>query len=98
MKALGLVVSGKIVLRFSHCMTMEANDPRGRATFDPRDMLDRIYVKLHIPMLHAKYRTFRSCGFREKINSCFPSISLCQIILPGCFFFFFFFFFFRLLV
>ena len=37
---------------------MGANDPRGGAIFDPRSMILRIYVKLHITMLHAKYRSF----------------------------------------
>ena len=31
--------------------------PRGGAISDPRGMLDRIYVKLHITMLHTKYRS-----------------------------------------
>ena len=35
MKALGLVVSEKIFLCFSHCKSMGPNDPRGRAIFAP---------------------------------------------------------------
>ena len=45
---------------------MGANDPRGGAISDPRDMFGRIYVKLYITMLHAKYRRFGCCGFREE--------------------------------
>ena len=29
-------------------------------------MLGRIHVKLHITMLHTKYRSFGCCGFREE--------------------------------
>ena len=62
-----------------HCKAMEANDPstptRGRAVFDSRVMIDPIYVKLHITMLHTKYRSFGYCGFREK-KYAFPIISL----------------------
>ena len=48
MNALGLVVSEKkIFLCFSHCKSMGANDPRGRAIFYPRDMIDRIYIEGH---------------------------------------------------
>ena len=31
--------------------------PRGGAIYDPRGMLGRIYVNLHITMLHTKYRS-----------------------------------------
>ena len=40
--------------------------PRGGAISDPRGMLGRIYVKLHIPVLHTKYRSFGCCGFTEE--------------------------------
>ena len=33
-----------------HCKSMEANNPRGGAISDPRGMLGRIYVKLHITL------------------------------------------------
>ena len=66
MKALGLVVSGKIFFYFfSHCKCTGANDPRGGAIFDPRGMIRMIYVKLRKTILHTKYRSFGSCGFRE---------------------------------
>ena len=32
---------------FSHCKSMGANGPRGRAIFDPRDMIGRIYIEDH---------------------------------------------------
>ena len=32
-------------LCFCHCKTMEANDPRGGAIFDPRGMIGRIYIE-----------------------------------------------------
>ena len=34
-------------LCFSHCKSMGANDPRGRAIFDPRGMISRIYTEDH---------------------------------------------------
>ena len=42
---------------------MGANDSRGGVIFDPRSMIRRIYVKLHIAMLHIKAL---ACGFREE--------------------------------
>ena len=47
MKALGLVVLEKIFLCFPHCKSMGANDPRGRAIFDHRGMIGRIYIEDH---------------------------------------------------
>ena len=46
-----------------HCKSMGANDPWGGAISDPRGMLGRIHVKLHITMLHTKYRSFGCCSF-----------------------------------
>ena len=67
MKALGLVVSEKkIFLCFSHCKSMGANDPRGRAIFDPRGMIGRIYIEDHYTLLHTKYESFGPCGFGEE--------------------------------
>ena len=67
MKALGLVVSEKkIFLCFSHCKSMGANDPRGRAIFYPRGMIGRIYKEDHYTLLHTKYESFGSCGFGEE--------------------------------
>ena len=73
MKVLGLVLSKKIFICLFHCKSMGANDPRGGAISDPRGMFGRIYVKLHITMLHTKYRNFGCCGFREEdFFTCFP--------------------------
>ena len=56
-----------------HCKSMGANDTRGGAISDPRGMLGRIYVKLHITMLHTKYRSFGCCSFgEEEFFMCFP--------------------------
>ena len=66
MKALGLVVSEKIFLCFSHCKSMAANDPRGGAIFDPRGMIGRIYIEDHSTLLHTKYESSGPCGFREE--------------------------------
>ena len=57
--------------------------PRGGAISDPRGMLGRIYVKLHITMLHTKYRSFGCCGFREDdFFHVFSIVSLWQIMMP----------------
>ena len=60
MKALDLVVSVKIFSCFSHRKSMGAIDPRGGSIFDPRGMIHRIFVKLHITILHTKYSSFGS--------------------------------------
>ena len=51
---------------FSNCKSKGAIDPWGGAISDPRGMLGKIYVKLHITMLHTKYRSVGCCGFREE--------------------------------
>ena len=66
MKALGFAVSEKISLCFSHCKSMGANDPRGRAIFDPRGMIGRIYIEDHYTLLHTKYESSGPCGFGEE--------------------------------
>ena len=66
MKALGLVVSEKIFLCFSHCKSMGANDPWGGAIFDPRGMVGRIYKEDHYILLHTKYESSGPCDFREE--------------------------------
>ena len=73
MKALGLVVSEKKIffLCFSHCMSMEANDPRGGAIFDPRGMVGRIYKEDHYKLLHTKYERSGPCGIGEDFFLCF---------------------------
>ena len=52
-------------LCFSHCKSMEANDPRGGAIFYPRNMIGRIYEKDHYTLLHTKYEGSGPCGFGE---------------------------------
>ena len=71
MKALGLVVSEKKIfnvfpiVRLSKLMTPEVGP-----FFYP---IRRIYLKLHITVLHTKYKSFGSCGFREEdLFMCFP--------------------------
>ena len=49
---------------------MEANGPRGGDIFYPRGRIGRIYVKLHIILLHTKHRSFGSCGFLVDFFSC----------------------------
>ena len=50
---------------------MGANDPRGRAIFDPRGMVDRICKEDHYTLLHTKYESFGPCGFGEEFFLCF---------------------------
>ena len=70
MKALGHTVSGPYGFGEEgfNCKSKGAIDPhpRGGAISDPRGMVDRIYVKLYITMLHTKYRSFGCYGFREE--------------------------------
>ena len=49
---------------FSHCMSMEADDPRGGAIFDPR--VGRIHKEDHYTLLHTKYERSGPCGFGEE--------------------------------
>ena len=58
----------------------------GGAISDPRGMLGRINVKLHITILHTKYKSFGCCGFREEgFFHIFSIVSLWQIMMPpGC--------------
>ena len=46
--------------------------PRGRAIFDPRGMVDRIYKEDHYTLLHTKYESSGPCGFREEDLMFFP--------------------------
>ena len=45
---------------------MGANDPRGRAIFEPRGMVGRIYKEDHYTLLHTKYKSSVPCGFGEE--------------------------------
>ena len=47
-------------------MSMGANDPWGRAIFDPRGMVGMIYKENHYKLLHTKYESYWPCGFREE--------------------------------
>ena len=58
-------------LCFSHCKSMEDNNPRGGAFFDPRDMVGRIYKEDHYILLHTKYESSGPCGFGEEDFLCF---------------------------
>ena len=59
MKALGLVVSEKMFLCFSH------DAPLGGACMDPRGMVGRIYKEDHYILLHTKYESSGPCDFGE---------------------------------
>ena len=52
---------------FSHCKSMEVNDTRGGAIFDPRGMIGRIYKEDHFTLLHTKYESFWALWFRRRI-------------------------------
>ena len=58
---------------------MGDDDPRGVANLDPRGMIGRIYVEYHLTLLHTKYTSYRSCGFREED---FLNVSLWKIMTP----------------
>ena len=53
-------------LCFSYCKSMGANDPRGRAIFDPRGMVGRIYKGEHYTLLHTKYESSGPCGIGQE--------------------------------
>ena len=53
-------------LKNHHTRSGSYNDPWGGAIFDPRGMIGRIYVELHIKLLHIKYTSFVSSGCREE--------------------------------
>ena len=53
----------------SNCKAMEANEHWDGATLGHMGMLCGIYFKLHITMLHTKYRSFVPCSFREDFFS-----------------------------
>ena len=55
------------------------DDPWGAAIFDPRSMVGRIYVELHMTLMHYKYITFGLCRFREDFFIYISSIIIWQI-------------------
>ena len=87
-KASGLVVSVKkifVYLSYCTCKYMGANIPWGGAILNPRSIIGRIYVKHHITLLHTKYTSFGSCGFKRRFSHMFPIISLWQMMTSlGC--------------
>ena len=46
-------------------MSIGDNDPRGVTSLDPRGFIGRIYVGGHHTLLHTKYISSGSHGFRE---------------------------------
>ena len=60
------MVSEIIFEVFSIVSKMGANEPWGMAILDPRGMTGRIYVGDHLTLLHTKYLSSESYGFREK--------------------------------
>ena len=78
-----MVSAKKIFLSLSHYKFMGDNDPRGVASLDPRGLIGRIYVGDHSAMLHTKYVSSRSHGFREEdFLKFFPSITLWEFTTP----------------
>ena len=63
---MGLKVSAKKIFEAFPIIGMEANDPRGVASLDPRGLIDRIYVGGHYTFLHTKYISSGPHGFREE--------------------------------
>ena len=60
MKALGLVLSEKKILKFFPWR------PRGGAHMDPRGTVGRIYKEDHYTLLLTKYESSGLCGFGEE--------------------------------
>ena len=59
------------VVFFFHCKSMEDNDPRGRAIFDPRGMVGRIYKEDHYTLLHKNMKALGLVVLEKKIFLCF---------------------------
>ena len=53
-------------LSFSHYKSMGANEPLDVTSLDPRGLIGRIYVVDHYTLLHTKYISSGSHGFREE--------------------------------
>ena len=70
MKTLGHMVLEKKIFFFSNCTKGAIIDPPEWGHFWPQGHAWQIYVKLHITMLHTKYRSFGCCGFREEDFLC----------------------------
>ena len=50
----------------------ELMTPGGRAIFDPRGMVGRIYEENHYILLHTKYESSGPCDFGEDFFMFFP--------------------------
>ena len=50
--------------KFSHYKSMGANEPRDMANLDLRGMVGRIFIGDHLMLLHTKYLSSGSYGFR----------------------------------
>ena len=61
-EALGQVVSEKIFSCISIISQWQIMTPPGRACFDPRGMVGRIYKEDHDTLLYTKYESSGSCG------------------------------------
>ena len=74
MKALGLVVSEKNFLCFSH------DTPWVGPVWTPRGTVGRIYKEDHYTLLHTKYESSEPCGFGEEdFFYVFPIVSLWEL-------------------
>ena len=62
---MGLIVSEDFFLKFSHCKSLEAIDPWGVASLNPRGMIGMIYVGDHWTLLYTKYISCGLCGLGE---------------------------------
>ena len=68
----------KIVLCFSNCKSMGANDSWDGAIFDLRGMVNRIYKQDHYTLLQ-KYERSGPCGFGEE-----DMFYVFSMTPPGC--------------
>ena len=81
MKALGLVVSEKIIFL---CFTNDPPPPQGGACMNPRRTVGRIYKEDHYTLLLTKYESSGPCGFGEEdFFYVFPIVSLWKLLTPG---------------
>ena len=62
---------------------MGAKDHQGVANFDPRSKVDRFYVGDHYTLLHTKYISCGSCGFREDFFKSFSHYRSIESLDPG---------------
>ena len=53
-------------LRFFNYKSMGANEPWGVVSFDPREMVGRIYVGDHLTLLHTTNLSSGPYGFRKE--------------------------------